>query len=343
MSAAGAVSAAVPSVLLGGKQPCKRIINGLWQTSGGWSLQQVPNAEAVAMMLDLHRRGFTTFDAADHYGPAEDLLGSLAEQLRAESVSEFEHFSKWCPQPSRVTRARAEAAVNKSLARMKTPQVSVLQMHWWDYSMRKEMLECMHHVDDLRKEGKIGAIALTNFDTAHVELFLREGIPIVSNQVQFSLIDARPLSKMAPFCAKNGVQLLTYGTLAGGLLTDRWLGKPQPTSRMDLPTPSLSKYYNMIAQWGSWAKFQGLLATLRRVADRHNVSVANVATKWVLDQPSVAGVIVGLRAGLTEHAEENRRALSLELTDADRAEIEAVRHGNDLMKVIGDCGDEYRR
>jgi aryl-alcohol dehydrogenase-like predicted oxidoreductase len=334
--------AAVPSVMLRGDLPCKRIINGLWQTSGGWG-PKVNNQEAVNAMYNLYLRGFTSFDGADHYGPAEDLMGLLRDRLAAEGKEQAQFFTKWCPQPGKVSRAMAEAAIHRSLTRMKTKKLDLLQLHWWNYSMREEMLECIHHVNDLRKEGLINKIALTNFDTQHVELFINEGIPIASNQVQFSLIDTRPLRRMVPFCKANDVKLLTYGTLCGGMLTDNWLGKPEPKSRSEISTPSLGKYFNMIRQWGSWTLFQSLLSTLRSIADRHKCSIANVAVTWVLDQEAVGGVIVGQRAGLSEHSDDNLRALTLELTDQDRNEINIIlKKGNDLLSIIGDCGDEYR-
>jgi hypothetical protein len=332
----------VPSVMLRGELPCKRIINGLWQTSGGWG-PKVSSTEAVNAMYQLYMKGFTSFDGADHYGPAEDLMGMLRERLSAEGKQQAQCFTKWCPPAEKISKSMSEQAINRSLMRMKTKQIDLLQLHWWNYALREEMLECIHQVNDLRKKGLINKIALTNFDTNHVELFLKEGIPIASNQVQFSLIDTRPLRKMVHLCKSNDVQLLTYGTLCGGLLTDKWLGKPEPTSRSELPTPSLGKYFNMIRQWGSWTLFQTLLKTLRSIADRHSCSIANIAVKWVLDQEAVGGVIIGVRAGLSEHGDENLIALRLELTDQDRNEINNVlKKGNDLLTIIGDCGDEYR-
>jgi aryl-alcohol dehydrogenase-like predicted oxidoreductase len=334
----------IPSVMLRGDLQCKRILNGLWQTSGGWG-PKVGSIDAVESMYKLFNTGFTTFDGADHYGPAEDLMGMLRDRIIKEggSAASVQLFTKWCPQPGRITRADVDAAINRSLSRMKTSQLDLLQLHWWDYKMQSEMLQCIHLVNELRKEGKINKIALTNFDTQHVELFLKEGIPIASNQVQYSLIDTRPSQKMAILCKANGVQLLTYGTLCGGLLTDSWLGKPEPKTRADIPTPSLGKYFNMIKQWGTWSLFQTLLQTLRSIADRHTCSIANIAVKWVLDQDAVGGVIIGVRAGLSEHGDDNLKALTITLTDQDKKEIDDVlRKSNDLLTSIGDCGDEYR-
>lgn len=104
----------------------------------------------------------------------------------------------------------------------------------------------------------------------------------------------------------------------------------------------------MIRHWGGWPLFQTLLTTCRAVADRHpttNATIATVAIGWVLRQKAVGGVIVGLRAGLSEHSGENSRALALaeQLTDVDLAELTgASKRGRDLLAVLGDCGDEYR-
>jgi len=200
----------------------------------------------------------------------------------------------------------------------------------------------MGHLRALVTEGKIKQLAVTNFDTEHVQLFVDAGLPIVSNQVQFSVIDTRPERRMGPYCASKGVYLLAYGTLLGGFLSEKWIGKPAPT-KADALTVSQRKYLNTIAAWGDWSLFQEMLRTLKTVAERHSVTIPIIGLKYVLDQPAVAGVIVGLRAGITEHAEENAKTLEVELADADRAAIAAVQaKGRDLMAVIGDCGDEYR-
>ena len=100
----------------------------------------------------------------------------------------------------------------------------------------------------------------------------------------------------------------------------------------------------MIDAWGGWGLFQALLRVLKQVADKHGVSVANVAVRSVLDQPTVAGVIAGVRLGAAEHRADNARVFDFALDEADRQAIEAVSsRGHDLMNVIGDCGDEYRR
>ncbi len=136
--------------------------------------------------------------------------------------------------------------------------------------------------------------------------------------------------------------MLAYGTLLGGLLSEKYLGRPEP-QRSELNTASLQKYKNMIDAWGGWALFQELLAVLKEIADKHQVGIANVGVRYVLDRPAVAGVIVGARLGIAEHLADNARVFGFALDDGDLALIETVLgKSRDLMTVIGDCGDEYR-
>jgi aryl-alcohol dehydrogenase-like predicted oxidoreductase len=273
-------------------------------------------------------------------------MGATRAALDPDGQAALTCYTKWCPQAKSYTEAEVAAAVQRSLSRMQTPCLDLLQLHWWDYAARGELEGVLRSLVALQQRGRLRELGLTNFDTAHVVWMVDElKIPIASNQVQYSLVDTRPRDRMAAACQARGVKLLCYGTLLGGLLTDRYLGKAEPQGRAELSTPSLGKYYNMVRHWGGWGLFQELLRACRSVADRHGASIATVALAWVLRQEAVAGVIVGLRAGLSEHAAENRAAcaLSEKLTPADLAEIAAVQaKGRDLLGHIGDCGDEYR-
>jgi aryl-alcohol dehydrogenase-like predicted oxidoreductase len=147
---------------------------------------------------------------------------------------------------------------------------------------------------------------------------------------------------MTPLCQERGITFLTYGTVLGGLLSEKYLGRPEPRCT-ELNTASLQKYKQMIDAWGGWGLFQELLTHLKRIADRHQVSIANVGVRYVLEQPAVAGVIVGTRLGLSEHIADNQRVFSFSLEPADYAQLEEVlAKSRDLMAAIGDCGDEYR-
>ncbi|MBV9014051.1 MAG: aldo/keto reductase [Alphaproteobacteria bacterium] len=321
-----------------------RVLNGMWQVSGAHG--RIDPERAVEAMFRYHDAGFSTWDLADHYGPAEDLIGRFRQRFAAERgaerLSEVQAFTKWVPYPGPMTRPIVEQAIEVSLRRMQVDRLDLLQFHWWDYGDRR-YLDALKHLADLRDDGQIRHLALTNFDTEHLATICENGIKIVSNQVQYSLVDRRPGAKMAAFCEQHGIELLTYGTVLGGLLSERYVGRAEP-GRGDLVTASLQKYKNMIDAWGGWALFRELLAALKAIADKHGASIANIGTRYILDQRAVAGVIIGARLGIAEHIVDNARVFDLTLDAEDVVAIEAVlAKSRDLMRLIGDCGDEYRR
>lgn len=101
----------------------------------------------------------------------------------------------------------------------------------------------------------------------------------------------------------------------------------------------------MILTWGTWSLFQTLLSTLHQIAQKHHVSVSNVATRWVLDFPYVGAVIVGARMGVSEHIDDNLASFGWKLDDQDRDAIEQVLKRSkraEMFEGMGDCGGEYR-
>jgi aryl-alcohol dehydrogenase-like predicted oxidoreductase len=290
--------------------------------------------------------GFTTWDLADHYGPAEDFIGEFRRQLVAQrgidALNNLQAFTKWVPRPGKMTKEIVAKNIAISLRRMDVDSLDLLQFHWWDYR-DNNYLDALYFLGELQQEGKIKHLALTNFDTEHLKIILSAGIKIVSNQVQFSLIDRRPLVKMAQFCQEHNIYLLAYGTLAGGLLGAKYLGHPEPNP-ISLNTASLRKYKNMIDAWGNWQLFQELLTVLKAIADSYHVTIPNVAVRYVLEQKAVAGAIIGVRLGVAEHIAENARIFDFQLSPQDYQKIDHVlEKSRDLLQLIGDCGDEYRR
>lgn len=321
-----------------------RLLNGMWQVSGAHG--SIDPEAAVAAMFHYHDAGLTTWDLADHYGPAELFIGEFRRRLAAElgsgALDDVQAFTKWVPRPGPMPAALVRQAVERSLQRMDVPTLDLLQFHWWEYRDRA-YLDALHHLAALRDEGLLRHVGLTNFDTERLRLIREAGIRVVSNQVQFSVIDQRPLVAMQSFCIENNMSLFAYGALCGGLLSDRYLGAPEPgASRLN--TASLRKYKQMIDAWGGWRLFQELLAALGEIAAHHKVSIANIAVRFVLQQQAVGGVIAGARLGVSENIADNLRVFSFHLSDADLEAIAGVTaRANDLFALIGDCGDEYRR
>ncbi|HZJ09663.1 MAG TPA: aldo/keto reductase, partial [Trueperaceae bacterium] len=316
-----------------------RVITGLWQIADMERSGSVVDAElGAAAMANYVSTGLTTFDMADHYGSAELIAGHY-RATRGERAP-AETFTKWVPKPGPVSRADVVAAVDLARTRLQTDRLELLQFHTWTYD-DPAWLDALFHLADLRSEGLIGAIGLTNVDTAHLNLALASGVPIVSNQVSFSLLDRRAAQGMTELCRQRGVKLLAYGTVAGGLLTERWQGRPEPAWDDASTTWSVNKYRRFIAQVGGWETYQGLLASMAEIAAKHGVSLANVASRAVLDTPGVGAVIIGARLGESEHIDDTLRLFDLRLDDEDRVALAAAT--GKLRPLPGDCGDEYRK
>ncbi|MGA9942387.1 MAG: aldo/keto reductase [Nitrososphaeraceae archaeon] len=320
-----------------------RILNGMWQVAGGHGY--IDHELAIADMLRYHDAGFTTWDLADIYGPAEDFIGQFRHRLLKlkgkEELERVQSLTKWVPQPRKVTRSFVNENIDRSLRRMSVSSLDLLQFHWWDYN-NPYYMDALRYLSDLRDEGLIKHIGLTNFDTERMQIMIDSGLRIVSNQVQYSIIDRRPEVKMIPFCLEHNISLLAYGSICGGLISERYLGIVEP-SAAELNTASLRKYKQMIDAWGGWDLFQKLLLTLKSIAQKYDVSIVNVATNYILAKAAVAGVIIGDRLGIVDHRNDNTQVFNFDLDKSDCYAIDAVcTNANNLFEIIGDCGDEYR-
>ena len=317
------------------------VITGLWQIADlerdGTKLDQQKAAE---VLLEYAADGFSCFDMADHYGSAELIAGHALVQSRAASkstTSPMHVYTKWCPQPDEHSFAAVRSGIAQRRERLGVDTIDLLQLHWWHFD-HPGYIDVMDHLTRLKQQGWIRHIGLTNFDTDHLEVLLSSGFEILTNQVCLSVLDRRALADMSELCLDQGVRLLAYGSLAGGFLSDRWLDQPEPSAVSDW---SKMKYQRFIASIGGWKVFQGVLQALDSIARRHEVSVSNVAARWVLQQPAVAGVIVGARITERQHRDQNKALLSFALDEQDIQALDSASEG--LLAIPGDCGAEYRK
>ncbi len=313
-----------------------RVIRGNWQLAGGHGAVAAEAAlDALQAAFDA---GLTTFDCADIYTGVEALIGAFRQRLHATrgagAAARLKVHTKLVPDLDRLRdldRRHLEGIVDESLRRLRVERLDLVQFHWWDYAV-PGAVEAMGALADIARGGKVHLVGATNFDTPHTAAILAAGVPLVSMQTQYSLLDARPENGLASLAQAHDVSLLCYGTVAGGFLADRWLGAPEPDGPLE--NRSLTKYKLVIDEFGGWDLFQALLAACRRVADRHGVDIATVASRSVLDRPGVAAVIVGGRD--TAHAAANAAVGALRLTTDDHAVIAAV-----LARRRGPAGDTY--
>ncbi|KAJ0338992.1 hypothetical protein KNSL1_012199 [Colletotrichum chrysophilum] len=286
-----------------------RIFSGLWQMSSpSWG--SAPASKIIAQFSQYVSSGLVAFDMADHYGDAEIVFGRFNSSYPVKGTTFA--GTKYCVfNPMTVTREAVKANVSERCRRLQTDRIDLLQFHWQFYE-----------------------------DPQYIE-----ALQFLAEDPRFSLIDSRPVVRMAEVCEKHNVKLLTYGTLCGGFLAEKWLGKDEPDLYAETITPSQRKYYAMIKSWGGWELFQELLRTLELVSSKHGVSLSTVAIRWVLDFPYVGAVIVGARMGISEHADENTAALGWSLDEDDRTSIEQILKRSKRMEMfedMGDCGGEYR-
>ncbi len=313
-----------------------RVIRGGWQLAGGHGA--VDAAAAIDDLIATADAGITTFDCADIYTGVEEIMGAFraayADRRGAEAAKAIRIHTKCVPDLARLgslTKADIEAMIDAALKRLRTERIDLVQFHWWDYEA-PGWLEAATWLADLKRAGKIDLLGGTNFDTERMVAMIEAGVPLATMQVQYSVLDRRPHHKMVAAAATHGVHLLCYGTVAGGFLSDRWLGVPEPAEPLE--NRSLTKYKLIIDDAGGWDAFQTLLADLREVADATHTDIATVASRAVLDWPQVAGVIVGARNAA--HLARNLEVGALALTARQHAALE---HAAEALNPI--AGDVY--
>jgi aryl-alcohol dehydrogenase-like predicted oxidoreductase len=317
-----------------------RVIRGGWQLAGGHGA--VERKAAIEDLRAFFRAGIFTFDCADIYTGVEDLFGQFrAAVLKSdgrEVLDSLKVHTKFVPDLDLLPRLRKSdvtAAIDRSLHRLGMERLDLVQYHWWDYGI-PGCIEGAIWLAELQKLGKIRFIGATNFNTIQSAALLNAGVPLISMQVQYSLLDDRPEHGLVALCRDNNVHLLCYGSVAGGFLSDNWFGRPEP--RFNLENRSLTKYKLIIDDCGGWDFLQHLLRVLRTIADRHGVDIATVASRAVLDRPQVSAVIIGARN--PSHLAGNLAIMSLRLTPADHAEISDVLAAGRRLK--GDVFDLER-
>jgi aryl-alcohol dehydrogenase-like predicted oxidoreductase len=323
----------LPRVRLAPGYTISCLLKGGWQLAGGHGA--VDPADALADMDRFVDAGITTFDCADIYTGVEALIGDWLKRRHARGDRRpVQIHTKYVPDLDRLsTHSRSDVAraVDRSLARLGVECLDLVQLHWWDFDV-PGYVEAAAWLDEMRGAGKIRYVGLTNFDCQRLGEVIAAGIPIVAHQVQYSVLDRRPAGAMAATCADHGIGLLCYGALAGGFLSNRYMGRSDPTPPFE--NRSLAKYRLIIDEFGGWERFQNLLVGLDAIASRLGVGIGAVALRWVLDQPGVSGVIVGARDA--RHLEAAIRTSRLVLDARDRADIARLQAASS-----GPTGDVY--
>lgn len=301
-----------------------RVIKGGWQLAGDHG--SVERSQAIGDMEAFVDAGITTFDCADIYTGVEEMIGDFIADLRrrrgAAVANQVVVHTKLVPDLGRLSDIQPheiEAIVDRSLHRLQVEQLDLVQFFWWDLSIG-DAPRALDVLKTCQKKGKIGSLGVTNWNQSDMARFTDAGFDLVSAQVQYSVLDRRPAGAFADWMLAQNMQILCYGTLAGGFLTDRWLDAPDPGFSFE--NRSLIKYRLIIDEFGTWDQFQALLQLLQQIGHKHGVSLSSVATAWVLDQPQVGAAIVGAR--YARHLPQTLQVFDCALDAQDHAAIAAL-------------------
>jgi aryl-alcohol dehydrogenase-like predicted oxidoreductase len=312
-----------------------RIFKGNWQLSGGHGA--IERDQAVNDLFTYVEHGVNAFDMGDIYTGAEETLGAFLAAYRqrfgSEAADKLRMHTKFVPDLNALedlTRKDVRQVITRSLSRLGIDRLHLVQFHWWDYA-KGDFVQAALYLEELRKEGVIETVGLTNFDCEHTQQLLDAGIPIKSNQIQFSLLDPRPLNGMLEFAKANGIAIFCYGVLAGGLLGDARPGD-DPSNR------SHTKYQLVISEVGE-VYYLKILQHLKTLADVYGTTVANIATMFVLQTPGVSSAILGPRNA--KHVPELDQLDALSLKEEEYNQLHALLQ--DLRTRLPDDIYSYER
>jgi len=301
-----------------------RIIKGGWHLAGGHG--NISEEKAIEDMKAFVEAGITTFDCADIYTGVETLIGKFrkkyADAFKARDLPPIQIHTKYVPDYNALATLKKEDTtkiIDRSLQRLGVDRLDLVQFAWWDYQFPR-YVETAVQLANLQRQGKIRYIGVTNFDGSHLQEILDAGVSVVSNQVQYSVLDQRVETCSNELMKANDIQYLCYGAVAGGFLSDRYLNAPDPTQPLE--NRSLTKYRLIIEEFGGYELFQKALQALRAIADKYGVGIAEVATRYILQKDFVASAIIGARN--LNHLKKLQQISSFELSTDDLQVIENI-------------------
>lgn len=301
-----------------------RVLKGGWHLAGGHGA--VEEQQAIEDMRTFVEAGVTTFDCADIYTGVEELIGKFLKKYKpafsAGDLQPVQIHTKYVPDYDALAglhKSKTEAIIDRSLQRLGLEQLDLVQFSWWDYNIPR-YVETAMHLAALQQAGKIRHIGVTNFDGVHLKEILDAGVEILTNQVQYSILDTRPAQDLHEIAITYNIPYLCYGVIAGGFLSDSYLNVPEPLPPLE--NRSLTKYRLILEEFGGYGFFQEVLQNLKAIADKHQVGIAEVACRYMLQNPLVAGIIVGARN--TKHLAKIQLLNTFELDAQDMSVIQAI-------------------
>jgi methylglyoxal reductase len=304
---------------------------GTWEM-GGDTFGDIDIPLAIKAIQTSIDNGINFIDTAAAYGPdgaservvGEAIKGRRDKVILATKVGVLRYTShitgKWCyvkclePFVMRIE-------IEESLKRLGVDYIDLYQIHFPDYNFGIE--KALEELVKMKEEGKIREIGVSNFSKEQI-LTAKDIANIASAQLPLNLLNRSAVDDgTIPTSTENNIGIITYGSLAGGILTGKMTEKPEVKG-----AEARGKLYPFYSE-PLWSKSQELLKILKKIADERGRTVAEVSTNWVLGYPGVSTALIG--AATPEETLENIKATEWELSSEEREII-----NSNYKRIFGD-------
>ena len=308
-----------------------RIGLGTWAI-GGLDWGAIPEEVAIATCLSAVERGINLIDTAPIYGHgrSEEIVGKA---IRAHGRREAFYIAtkvglEWNERGvfANLPAARMRKELEESLRRLGTEYIDLYQVHWPDTLVPVSAVAAL--LAEFQREGKVRALGVSNFSVAQMEEF-RAVISLASNQPPYNLFEREIDGEILPWCAANGVAILTWSTLCRSLLGGR-IARGMSFDAKDIrrvdpkfQEPRFSQYMTAVERLAAFAR------------ERYGKSVLELAARWVLDRPGVSVALWGAKR--PEQLDAVAGVLGWKLDANALAEIDRIV----AESVTGPVGPEY--
>ncbi|MEO6013110.1 MAG: aldo/keto reductase [Devosia sp.] len=272
-----AVEPAIQPVRLGaGNKPVLPIAHG-----GSWYEKTATEADLVASMEVAFAGGIRHFDTASGYagGRSEELLGDFLKGRRDEI------FLASKSNPAELTAAAMVEAIDGSMKRLDVDYIDLYYIHWPQAG--QDMRPRMEGLEQARRDGKIGAIGVSNFSVPQLEQVSEVARPSV-HQLGYNLLWRHLEAEIIPYCASHDISVVAYSALAHGILTGKFGLDPGLA-------PDDQRHSILPFRADLWPGVYAGVERMKAIARRLNLPLATLAVRWILAQPGISSVVVGSR------------------------------------------------
>ena len=282
---------------------------GMWQAGGTFWGGDVTDENSIKAAVRAYELGVNLFDTAEAYGEghSEEVLGKAIKEIGRDNLVIATKVHGGHLHYDDVIKA-----CDQSLRRLGVKSIDVYQVHWPDPWEQVPLKHTMKAMERLYKDGKIGAIAVSNFavrDLNEARQIL-SATDIVSNQVRYNLLQREIEEEVLPYCKRENISILAYSPIAQGALTGKYHEKNKPTDDV--------RRGNKLFRDENLEQIFKLLHVLTKIANSRGKTVTQIALNWLIKDKAVIPIP---GAKNPNQVEENVGSAGWKLTQEELEEI----------------------